>query len=42
MQLPVTEMVQASAMRTTECFMCESCVVVCTNKAIAIGFGRAE
>ena len=42
MQLPVTEMVQAGSMRTTECFMCETCVDVCPNKAIGVGFGRAE
>jgi len=42
MQLPVTEMVQHGAMRTTECFMCETCVDVCPSKAIRVGFGRAE
>lgn len=42
MQLPVTEMVQAGAMRTTECFMCETCVDVCPRKAIEVGFGQAE
>ncbi|MBN2247690.1 MAG: 4Fe-4S binding protein [Coriobacteriia bacterium] len=42
MQLPVTEMVQAGAMRTTECFMCETCVDVCPRNAIEVGFGRAE
>jgi len=42
MQLDVTAMVQAGAMRTTECFMCESCVDVCPRKAIEVGFGRAE
>jgi polyferredoxin len=42
MQLPVTGMVQAGAMRTTECFMCETCVDVCPRKAIEVGFGRAE
>jgi len=42
MQLPVTEMVQREAMRTTECFMCETCVDVCPSHAIEVGFGRAE
>ena len=42
MQLPVTAMVQAERMRTTECFMCETCTDVCPSKAIAVGFGRAE
>lgn len=42
MQLPVTEMVQAGAMRTTECFMCETCVDVCPRKAIEVGFGQAK
>jgi polyferredoxin len=42
MQLPVTEMVQAGAMRTTECFMCATCVDVCPRRAIEVGFGRAE
>ena len=38
--LPVTEMVQSGSMRTTECFMCETCVDACPQKAIAVGFGR--
>jgi len=42
MQLPVTDMVQAGDMRTTECFMCETCVDVCPGNAIAVGFGHAE
>jgi len=42
MQLPVTEMVQANTMRTTECFMCESCVDTCPRGAIKLGFGRAK
>lgn len=42
MQLPVTDMVQADAMRTTECFMCETCVDVCPQNAISVGFGRAR
>lgn len=42
MQLPVTEMVQSGSMRTTECFMCETCVDTCPNKAIHVGFGRAK
>jgi polyferredoxin len=41
MQLPVTEMVQSGAMRTTGCFMCETCVDVCPRRAIEVGFGRA-
>lgn len=42
MQLPVTEMVASETMRTTECFMCETCVDVCPSKAIRLGFGRAK
>lgn len=42
MQLAVTEMVQAGSMRTTECFMCETCVDVCPRHAIGVGFGRPE
>ncbi len=42
MQLPVTEMVQRGSMRTTECFMCETCVDTCPEGAISVGFGRAE
>jgi polyferredoxin len=42
MQLPVAEMVQAGAMRTTECFMCETCVDVCPRGAIAVRLGRAR
>jgi len=42
MQLPVTEMARAGAMRTTECFMCETCADVCPNHVIGVGFGRAE
>jgi polyferredoxin len=42
MQLPVTEMARAGAMRTTECFMCETCVDVCPRAAIEVGFGRAR
>lgn len=42
MQLPVTEMVAVDQMRTTECFMCETCVDVCPNKAIQLRFGRAK
>ncbi|HET6352266.1 MAG TPA: 4Fe-4S dicluster domain-containing protein, partial [Coriobacteriia bacterium] len=40
MQLPVQEMVAAESMRTTECFMCETCVDVCPSKAIGVGFGK--
>lgn len=39
MQLPVTEMVAAGTMRTTECFMCETCVDTCPRGAIKLGFG---
>lgn len=42
MQLPVTDMVQADRMRTTECFMCETCADVCPTDAIRVGFGRAK
>lgn len=42
MQLPVADMVKHEQMRTTECFMCETCVDVCPSKAIEVGFGRAE
>jgi ferredoxin-type protein NapH len=42
MQLPVTEMVAAEKMRTTECFMCETCADVCPKRSIAVGFGRAK
>jgi ferredoxin-type protein NapH len=42
MQLPVTDMVQSASMRATECFMCETCVDTCPNKAIHLGFGRAR
>jgi len=42
MQLPVSEMVRSETMRTTECFMCETCVDVCPSKAIGVGFGRAK
>lgn len=42
MQLPVADMVQDDAMRTTECFMCETCVDACPSKAIRLGFGRAK
>ena len=42
MELPVTDMVKAETMRTTECFMCETCVDVCPSKAIELGFGRAK
>lgn len=41
MQLPVQQMVAAGAMRTTECFMCETCVDVCPSRAIGVGFGHA-
>jgi len=41
MQLDVPQMVQAGTMRTTECFMCETCVDVCPRNAIDVGFGRA-
>jgi len=41
MQLPVAEMVATEQMRTTECFMCETCVDVCPKKAIRLGFRRA-
>lgn len=41
MQLPVQQMVSEGRMRTTECFMCESCVDNCPRKAIEVGFGRA-
>jgi polyferredoxin len=40
MQLPVADMTRAGAMRTTECFMCETCVDVCPRSAIGVGFGR--
>ena len=40
-QLPVAEMVAAERMRATECFMCETCVDVCPEHAISLGFGRA-
>jgi len=39
MALPVSEMVAAQAMRTAECFMCETCVDVCPAAAIEVGFG---
>ena len=42
MQLPVADMVHSETMRTTECFMCETCVDVCPSKAISVGFGRAK
>ena len=42
MQLPVTEMAQSGRMRTTECFMCETCVDVCPRGAIGVTFGRAR
>ena len=42
MQLPVTEMVQAESMRTTECFMCETCADVCPEGTITVGFGQAK
>jgi polyferredoxin len=42
MQLPVADMVQAGTMRSTECFMCETCVDVCPRGAIGVGFGRAR
>lgn len=42
MQLPVDKMVAAEQMRTTECFMCETCADVCPKKAIRLGFGRAR
>ena len=42
MQLPVTDMVRAESMRTTECFMCETCVDVCPKGAIRLGFGHSE
>jgi len=40
MQLPVEQMVHTASMRTTECFMCETCVDVCPSKAIDVEFGR--
>lgn len=40
MQLPVSDMVEASTMRTTECFMCETCADACPSKAIRVGFGH--
>jgi polyferredoxin len=42
MQLPVTQMVQTGSMRTTECFMCETCADVCPSNAISVDFERAE
>lgn len=42
MQLPVTTMVQSGRMRTTECFMCETCIDVCPSQAIEVGFGKSE
>ncbi|MGV8082270.1 MAG: 4Fe-4S binding protein [Coriobacteriia bacterium] len=42
MQLPVSEMVAPGKMRTTECFMCLTCVDSCPAKAIGVEFGRAE
>lgn len=42
MQLPVSEMVAADTMRTTECFLCETCVDTCPNRAISLGFGQAR
>jgi formate hydrogenlyase subunit 6/NADH:ubiquinone oxidoreductase subunit I len=41
MQLPVQDLVAAGDMRTTECFMCETCTDTCPNAAITLGFGRA-
>lgn len=42
MQLPVREMVQAQKMRTTECFMCETCVDACATHSIELKVGRAR
>ncbi|MDO8880513.1 MAG: 4Fe-4S binding protein [Coriobacteriia bacterium] len=42
MQLPVAEMASSGKMRTTECFMCETCVDVCPRSALGVGFGRAR
>lgn len=42
MQLPVSDMVAAEKMRTTECFMCLTCVDTCPAKAITVGFGKPE
>jgi len=41
MQLQVAVILLFGAMRTTECFMCETCVDVCPRDAIAVGFGQA-
>ena len=40
-QLDVQGLVTRGDMRTTECFMCETCVDTCPRKAITVGFGRA-
>lgn len=42
MDLDVTAMVRGGAMRTTECFLCETCVDTCPRGAIGVGFGRAK
>ena len=42
MQLPVSEMVAAEKMRTTECFACGSCADGCKFGAIEWGYGRAK
>jgi formate hydrogenlyase subunit 6/NADH:ubiquinone oxidoreductase subunit I len=41
MQLPVREMVATGDMRTTECFMCETCADTCPSGSIRVGFGPA-
>jgi len=42
MQLPVSAMVSAQRMRTTECFACGSCADGCGSGAIRWGYGRAK
>lgn len=42
MQLPVEQMVAEGKMRTTECFMCETCADSCPRKVIKLGFGSTD